>query len=216
MLYLRLFRPNKVTRWLVYGGISVCGSFYFASIVSESVLCLPRAGQTDTTWLLHFNQCAVPSRHLAVCQGVFGTLSDIYLLVIPIRSIFQLHLPLDRKIGVSAVFMIGVMWVQCVLWDYVPYLTMLLAAPLHALLAVLDIASSSSLPMTTLGMVFRCTFSGGFTQKRRCNYSSDTLQRRRIERRYNMQLPAYTSGTPPRPRTPQNPGAVFAILLISI
>ena len=133
MLYFRLFKPNKVTRWLVYGGISVCGSFYFASIVSESVLCLPGAGQSDTAWLLHFNKCATPSRHLAVCQGVFGTLSDIYLLVIPIQSIFQLHLPLRRKIGVSAVFMIGVMWVQLIPLAYVSDLRMLFAAPSLAL-----------------------------------------------------------------------------------
>ena len=58
---------------------------------------------------MHFHECGVPSKNLAFCQGIFGTLSDIYLLVIPIRSIFQLHLSVERKIGVSAIFAIGIM-----------------------------------------------------------------------------------------------------------
>ena len=111
MLYLRLFKPNKVTRRLVYGGIVACGFFYSASIISNCALCLPKHGQPDdlAIWLLRNQECEHPSTVLAICQGVFGTLSDIYLLVIPIHSIFQLHLPLERKIGVSAIFTVGIM-----------------------------------------------------------------------------------------------------------
>ena len=111
MLYLRLFKPNKVTRWLVYGGIVVCGFFYSASIIINCALCLPKHGYSDdlAIWRLRTYECAHPSQVLAICQSVFGTLSDIYLLVIPIHSIFQLHLPLERKIGVSAIFTIGIM-----------------------------------------------------------------------------------------------------------
>ncbi len=89
----------------------VCGLFYSASIISNCVLCIPKPGQPDdaTTWLLRADECTLPAQHLAIVQGVFGTLSDIYLLVIPIQSIFKLHLPTKRKIGVSAIFMIGIM-----------------------------------------------------------------------------------------------------------
>ena len=111
LLYLRLFQPNKITRRLVYGGMSACGLFYSASIISNCALCMPRPDQRSdtTTWLLSFEKCGHSTEHLAICQSVFGTLSDIYLLVIPIQSIFQLHLPVKRKLGVSSIFMIGVM-----------------------------------------------------------------------------------------------------------
>ena len=115
LLYLRLFKPSKVTRWLVYGGIIACGIFYSASIISNCALCLPKPGQPDddTAWRLSFTECSLPSQKLAICQAVFSTLSDIYLLVIPIRSIFQLQLlPLKRKIGVSAIFTIGIVYVN--------------------------------------------------------------------------------------------------------
>ena len=72
---------------------------------------MPKPGQPndDATWLLRTEKCVPSSQHLAVAQAVFSAVSDIYLLVIPIRSIFQLKLPMERKIGVSAIFMIGIM-----------------------------------------------------------------------------------------------------------
>lgn len=111
LLYLRLFKPNRITRWLIYGGIVVCGLFYSASIISNCVLCMPHPGQPNDlpTWELRAGDCNIPSIRLALVQGVFGTLSDIYLLVVPIRSVFQLHLPTSRKLGVSAIFMTGIM-----------------------------------------------------------------------------------------------------------
>ena len=111
LLYLRLFKPNTITRWVIYAGILVCGLFYSASIILNSVNFMPRPAEPDDliTWSLHAREWDIPSRQLAVVQGAFGTLSDIYLLVIPIHSVFQLHLPTARKFGVSTIFMIGIM-----------------------------------------------------------------------------------------------------------
>lgn len=113
LLYLRLFKPNKVTRRLIYLGILICGIFYSASIVSNCVLCIPRPGEGSDTfaWFMRGRKCSAPSQHLAVVQAVFSTLSDLYLVIIPIRSVFQLHLPTQKKLGVSAIFMVGIMWV---------------------------------------------------------------------------------------------------------
>jgi len=111
LLYLRLFKPNRITRWLIYGGIIACGIFYSFSLISNSALCMPKPGQPNDAahWLLRTKDCSKPSQHLAIAQAAFGTLSDFYLLVIPIHSIFQLNLPTRRKIGVSAIFLVGIM-----------------------------------------------------------------------------------------------------------
>lgn len=75
---------------------------------------MPRPGQPNelASWLASEQVCASPTIRLALVQAVFGTLSDIYLLVIPIKSVFQLQLPTSRKVGVSAVFMTGTMSVS--------------------------------------------------------------------------------------------------------
>lgn len=113
LLYLRLFKPDKVTRWLIYGGILVNGLFYFATIVIYTAVVPPSPGQSDTdrSWILHATKREPLLKIFTVINGVFGIFSDIYLLVIPIRSIFQLHLSIQRKFGVSSIFLIGILWV---------------------------------------------------------------------------------------------------------
>ena len=75
---------------------------------------MPKPGQPNdsASWLLSGQECRVPSQNFAISQGVFGTSSDIYLLVVPIQSIFQLMLPMKRKLRVGAVFMLGIMYVH--------------------------------------------------------------------------------------------------------
>ena len=111
LLYLQLFKPHKVTRWLVYGGISICGLFYSVSIIINCVIIMPTRDQPDTTtgWRTRMTETYDFNKKTLIAQATFGTLSDIYLLMIPLRSIFQLQLPMNRKFGVSAVFLIGVM-----------------------------------------------------------------------------------------------------------
>ncbi|KAK0516327.1 hypothetical protein JMJ35_000930 [Cladonia borealis] len=121
LLYLRLFKPNRFTRWLNYGGIITCGLFYSASIIGNCVMFIPTPGQpnNNSAWLLRASEYSHRILILSVVQSVFGTLSDIYLLVIPIQMIFQLHFPIERKIGVSAVFMIGILAIACSLANLV-------------------------------------------------------------------------------------------------
>lgn len=111
LLYFQLFRPNRLTRWLVYAGIIMCGLFYPALIIANTVVFMPSPSQVNdnSAWMLRAAQFAHITLILSVIQSVFSTLSDIYLLVIPIQMIFQLHLPLERKIGISAVFMVGLL-----------------------------------------------------------------------------------------------------------
>jgi hypothetical protein len=73
LLYLRLFKPNKVTRWIIYGGIIVYGLFYSASIISNCALRIPQPGQPDdaATWMSRAQEYATPSQRLALVQGVF-------------------------------------------------------------------------------------------------------------------------------------------------
>ena len=111
ILYLRLFQPNRYTRWLVYGGIIICGLFYSACIVGNCVLTIPTPGQTNDNmaWIFRDSKNGYKLWTMSVTQAIFGLLSDIYLLVIPLQMIFQLHLSVGRKIGVSSVFMIGIL-----------------------------------------------------------------------------------------------------------
>jgi hypothetical protein len=92
ILYLRLFQIDTITRNLIYGGMICCGIFYAISIVLNAAESVPSVLEMFT-----------------IAQCSFGALSDIYLLVLPIRVVSQLHLPIGRKLGVSAVFLCGLL-----------------------------------------------------------------------------------------------------------
>lgn len=97
LLYLRLFRPHKVTRWLVYCGILVCGLFY--SVVIIFIILIHKLSRTHYAMEIF----------AFISPSVFSIVSDIYLLVVPIRLIFQLQLSIKQKVGVSSIFMIGIL-----------------------------------------------------------------------------------------------------------
>lgn len=111
LFYLRIFRTNKTTRYLIYGGIICCGLFYSASVVIACALNIPSSGgEADVlTWVEKANEALAPTNNLALAEGAFGTLSDIFIYTIPIGSVFQLHLPRHKKFGISAIFLIGLM-----------------------------------------------------------------------------------------------------------
>lgn len=111
LFYLRLFKPFRLTRWLTYIGIVVCGLFYASLIISSTVLCTPPPGRPndDLAWGFRFYQCVHPMLRVSLVQAVFSMVSDIYVLAIPVYSIFQLHLSFERKVGVSTTFAVGIM-----------------------------------------------------------------------------------------------------------
>ncbi len=111
IFYHRLFKRNKVVRWLIYGGVTACGVFYPVSFVITLSIMIPSPNQPNTTagWALRTWQSANRQEDLLLALGIFGIISDIYLLVIPIRSVYQLQLPTKRKLGIITIFLVGFM-----------------------------------------------------------------------------------------------------------
>ena len=111
LLYLQLFRPNRATRWLIVVGAVVNALFYPVCIILNCAFCVPAplGENDDATWLRLWARCGPLQNRIAFAQGVFGTVSDVYLLLLPIQMVMRLNLPLQRKLGVSAVFLSGIM-----------------------------------------------------------------------------------------------------------
>ena len=105
LLYLRLFGPNRKARWFIWIGIVASAVAYAATTVAFGVLCLPRAGES---WLAATaSKRCTDAQYIGYAQGPYGILSDFYLLILPIPAVWQLHMPLKRKLQIIAVFMTG-------------------------------------------------------------------------------------------------------------
>ncbi|KAL8946970.1 MAG: hypothetical protein Q9222_006702 [Ikaeria aurantiellina] len=105
LLYLEIFSPLRYLRILVWVGVAVTALFYFPASIAKIALCAPRGRETYAQ-AYAASRCG-DSKAINVCIGVFNIVSDLYLLVLPIRPTLKLNLPLRRRIGVLFVFTTG-------------------------------------------------------------------------------------------------------------
>lgn len=85
--------------------------FYFASMIAFIVMCGPKDGQSQYSYLsaLASDQCT-RTHPLIIMTGVVNVASDLYLIVLPLPAVWALNLPLRRKVGISAIFLTGSMY----------------------------------------------------------------------------------------------------------
>ncbi|KAL8970288.1 MAG: hypothetical protein Q9197_003885 [Variospora fuerteventurae] len=99
LLYHRIFAPDRLTKYLVYLGVFYCFVLYTSFLLLTFLLC-----QTPL-------QAACKHRvnlFILISSGL-NVFADIYLLIIPIAAVAKLHMPLRQKLGVSAVFLTGML-----------------------------------------------------------------------------------------------------------
>ena len=110
LLYLETFGRLKWLRRLVYVGAILTGLIYFSSMIALIILCAPRDGQTEQSYLIALSspRCAL-SKPLSIALGSVNIVSDFYILIIPLPAVWSLQLPIRSKIGVSAIILTGLM-----------------------------------------------------------------------------------------------------------
>lgn len=110
LLYNRLFGRHRWIRYLVYLGISSAAAMYTASMVVYGYLCLPRRGQS---WIEDglSSRCHNQFIMIGYVRGPFNVLSDLYLLFLPLPAVWQLQLPLRKRLGIAGIFLTGSLWV---------------------------------------------------------------------------------------------------------
>ena len=92
-------------RYAIYFGATAILIFTIVITAMQAAFTIPWRGETwlDPRHLARVEHSSV----LAVPVGVFGVISDIYILVLPIPTTLKLNLPLRKRLGVIAIFMIG-------------------------------------------------------------------------------------------------------------
>ncbi|KFA70215.1 hypothetical protein S40285_04426 [Stachybotrys chlorohalonatus IBT 40285] len=106
LLYRRLFKIHRLASIMIWGGVAVSSVFYLVSVILILDHCVPEGGQT---WLsmAYTGSCTPVQNGLSEASGIFGLVSDLYILAIPVWLISRLNSPTKRKVGVMAVFLTG-------------------------------------------------------------------------------------------------------------
>lgn len=106
LLYYRLFARHRWMRILVYFGIGSVGVSYLADMVVYGYLCLPRRGHGWIETVLS-PRCNKQFIMISYVRGPFNLISDLYLLLLPLPAVWQLQMPLRKRIGIAGIFFTG-------------------------------------------------------------------------------------------------------------
>ena len=104
LLYLRIFSIDKLMRYLILGGIFLQVLFYTAftaCAIALEGLCTSTSATT--------NSFCVNNYKVVYLASIFGILSDVYVLILPIPPVMQLQFSSRRKLGVLLIFMTGIL-----------------------------------------------------------------------------------------------------------
>ncbi|KAF2962958.1 hypothetical protein GQX73_g10617 [Xylaria multiplex] len=114
-LYLRVFSPNRTARMMIWAGVATIVVFYAIAIALNIRFCIPLSMTTPVPdrdeWArkLKASNCSQPVYNLNAAVGLFGVVSDLYVLLIPISMIYKLRIPRNKKIGILAIFLTGLL-----------------------------------------------------------------------------------------------------------
>ena len=105
-LYRRLFEISQALSILICAGIAVCLISYTGLMIAYSVACFPRP---DETHMHAADRCNAGAIGQIIACGVVGLVTDVYLLILPVRSVWRMNISLKRRLGVLAIFGSGLM-----------------------------------------------------------------------------------------------------------
>ncbi|MCJ1359146.1 MAG: hypothetical protein MMC33_009146 [Icmadophila ericetorum] len=111
LLYRQLF-PNKNIRVVVHILIAVLITYSVTCIIVACVQCRPFAANWDPT--LPGAVC-IDKEALFIWASMPNIVTDLVILVLPIRVIWNLHTTQRLKIGLIVTFTFGSLWVFCLL-----------------------------------------------------------------------------------------------------
>ncbi|KAK4223680.1 hypothetical protein QBC38DRAFT_425038 [Podospora fimiseda] len=110
--YRRLFQISTTANIMIWLGIGLTTIFYTVFLIIYPIYCFPRASDKPKGgwWSLEFrDRCYKINAPIAISSGVFSSVIDIYILVIPLIPVTRLRHSLRKKIGICAIFVAGSM-----------------------------------------------------------------------------------------------------------
>ncbi|KAG8169667.1 hypothetical protein KVR01_000412 [Diaporthe batatas] len=100
---------TTISRIMIWAGIIVVAASYTAFFISWMVLSIPSPSEKGWMDPVYVQRTAAGTIPHSVGLGVVGTVTDFYILVIPLTAISGLKMTVARKIGISALFATGIL-----------------------------------------------------------------------------------------------------------
>lgn len=103
LLYLRIYRINRPFRYATYATMFIVFSYLFSNIWTQLFGCHPFEKEYNKKIPGH----CIDYIKADYAYGALNIITDLIIFVLPLPMIWQLHLNLKEKIGISLIFMVG-------------------------------------------------------------------------------------------------------------
>ena len=105
LFFMRIFTLDKRMKLFAWFGIIACVAFYVAIFFRSLFLCQPMKRAWNPT---------VPGKCLQLeitpyTSAIFNIISDLYIIALPLPTIWSLNLKTERKLRLTAVFSMGLL-----------------------------------------------------------------------------------------------------------
>lgn len=97
--------PEKRFKRLVAGSLGLVGAYWVASLLTIALLCRPVGRNWDTT---RTDTCG-DVRSLELFSAVFNMVLDLWVVFLPLPTIWGLKLSSNKKWAVSTSFLLGLL-----------------------------------------------------------------------------------------------------------
>ena len=106
VLYLRLFAVNKKFKYFTWLTMFFVFGYLFSNLWTQIFGCTPRAKYWDPDIPGH----CINYTKAGLAYGSMNIVSDFIIFILPLPMVWSLQLSRKEKIGVSLIFMSGVMY----------------------------------------------------------------------------------------------------------
>ncbi|KUI72461.1 hypothetical protein VM1G_07521 [Cytospora mali] len=105
IFYYRIFSPQVQMRYWIIGGMIVVTCLNTGLFFATVFKCAP----VTKEWSSYLPGHCLNHIILPYLSGVSSSATDIFILVLPIRLLWNLNMSLDRRLRISAVFGVGIL-----------------------------------------------------------------------------------------------------------
>lgn len=106
LLYRKVFSPNRRMRFFVYIGIGYLLIANGTTTILFGALCTPR---NEESYLIRYTSppCVGKVGNLSIAMAACNLVADLYLLVLPLPTIWKLQLSAKKKYALIGLFTTG-------------------------------------------------------------------------------------------------------------
>ena len=110
-MFVEIFGCLKWFKRLAEYWVFLIGAFNAATMIYLIVQCVPRTGfgLLDYLAAIAASACSIGNKPINFAGGIVNVCNDLFILVLPMPAIWSLQIPIRKKIGITMMFLTGLM-----------------------------------------------------------------------------------------------------------